>query len=174
MSAHEAASKTDEWYTPAWIFEALNCGFDMDVAHPGTRAQSIPVDRWINGKISADSLAAEWRGHVWMNPPFGGRNGYRPWAKKFIAHGNGVALAPNRTGAPWWQEFARECDSLLFVTPKIKFLRPDGSEGKSPGYGSVLMAIGKEAQRALELAATNRTGLLSDVRDPHTRIARAA
>ena len=174
MAKHEAISGSDEWYTPAWIFEALNCGFDMDVAHPGVTAPTIPVTRWCNATISEGSLAQEWRGHVWMNPPFGGRNGYRPWAKKFIEHGNGIALAPNRTGAPWWQEFATRCDTLLFVTPKIKFLRPDGSEGKSPGYGSVLMAIGREAQRALEGAALNRAGLLASVRDPRAAIMRDA
>lgn len=164
MSAHEATSKTDEWYTPAWIFEAMGVRFDLDVASPDNRI--VPADTWCADSLGRGSLERTWRGFVWMNPPFGGRNGYRPWAKKFIAHGNGVALAPNRTGAPWWQEFARECDSLLFVTPKIKFLRPDGSEGKSPGYGSVLMAIGAQGQAALKRASDNGAGLLSIVSKP--------
>lgn len=161
MSAHESASKTDEWYTPAWVFEAMGAQFDLDVASPDIRI--VPADQWCSDSLGRSSLERAWRGFIWMNPPFGGRNGYRPWAKKFIAHGNGVALAPNRTGAPWWQEFARECDSLLFVTPKIKFLRPDGSEGKSPGYGSVLMAIGAQGRAALERAAANGAGLLTQV-----------
>ncbi len=162
MGKHEAKSKTDEWYTPAWVFEAMGSTFDLDVAAPESGAH-IPATDWCRAALTKHSVPFKWRGFVWMNPPFGGRNGYRPWAKKFIAHGNGVALAPNRTGAPWWQEFARECDSLLFVTPKIKFLRPDGSEGKSPGYGSVLMAIGTQGNQALERAGANGAGLLAQV-----------
>lgn len=161
MSAHEAVSQTDEWYTPAWIFESMGVYFDLDVAAPATK--DIPAFARCETRLCADSLSKPWSGFVWMNPPFGGRNGYRPWAKKFIAHGNGVALAPNRTGAPWWQEFARCCDSLLFVTPKIKFIRPDGSEGKSPGYGSVLTAIGSPGRQALQRAASNGAGLLTTV-----------
>jgi hypothetical protein len=41
-----------------------------------------------------------------MNPPFGPRNGIVPWLEKFFAHGNGIALVPDRTSAPWWQRFA--------------------------------------------------------------------
>lgn len=162
MSAHEATGQSDEWYTPEWIFKAMGQTFDLDVAAPDSDA-GIPATDWCRAALTQNTVPFRWQGFVWMNPPFGGRNGYRPWAKKFIAHGNGVALAPNRTGAPWWQEFARECNSLLFVTPKIKFLRPDGSEGKSPGYGSVLMAIGSQGQYALESAARNGAGLLTIV-----------
>jgi hypothetical protein len=162
MSAHEATGQSDEWYTPAWIFEAMGVTFDLDVAAPVGSAR-IPATDWSRAALTMHMPPIGWKGFVWMNPPFGGRNGYRPWAKKFIAHGNGVALAPNRTGAPWWQEFARCCDSLLFVTPKIKFLRPDGSEGKSPGYGSVLMAIGPQGCLALHNAAANGAGLLTTV-----------
>jgi hypothetical protein len=39
-----------------------------------------------------------------MNPPFGGRNGLAPWLDKFFANGNGIALTPDRTSAPWWQD----------------------------------------------------------------------
>lgn len=170
MAAHEGKTKTDEWYTPAWIFRAMGARFDLDVAAPVST--QIPARDFCGDFCHSNSLTANWYGFVWMNPPFGGRNGYRPWAKKFIAHGNGVALAPNRTGAPWWQEFARECDSLLFVTPKIKFLRPDGSEGKSPGYGSVLMAIGSQGQLALSRAAAHGAGLLTIV--PSSASARIA
>src|SRR5689334_20131787 len=132
MSAHESAiGKSDDWYTPDHVFSDMCVMFDLDVASPDDTSK-IPAGAWCERRISSNSLKSEWRGFVWMNPPFGGRNGYRPWAEKFIAHGNGVALAPNRTGAPWWQELATACDSLLFVSPKIKFLRPDGTRGEQP------------------------------------------
>lgn len=78
MAAHEQSiGATDEWYTPAWIFEALGCEFDMDVASPG--ASVVP---WIPAKqhITERSLETEWKGFLWMNPPFGARNGVVPMA----------------------------------------------------------------------------------------------
>ena len=84
-----------------------------------------------------------------MNPPFGGRNGLAPWLEKFVAHGNGVALVPDRTSAPWWQNYARRCDLTLAVEGKIKFIRPDGSEGASPAQGTTLLACGMQGVKAL-------------------------
>ena len=92
-----------------------------------------------------------------MNPPFGGRNGLVPWLDKFFDHGNGIALTPDRTSAPWWQDAARRADGILFVAGKIKFERPDGSVGKSPGTGTTLFASGARADAALIRAA--RLGL---------------
>lgn len=140
MALHEQSSgATDEWYTPLYIFDALGCQFDMDVAHPGRNVLShVPADC----VLSALSLDVPWRGFVWMNPPFGGRNGIVPWLDKFIAHGNGIALTPDRTSAPWWQRYAEQVDLILFVSPKIKFIGSDGRPGKSPAQGTALMAKG--------------------------------
>lgn len=161
MSAHEASGKSDEWYTPAYIFEALGCRFDLDVAAPVDGPLHVPALRW----FSSAGLVMPWSGFVWMNPPFGGRNGYRPWAAKFVEHADGIALAPNRTGAPWLSWFMARCDRALFVSPKIKFIRPDGSLGKSPGYGSVLLSIGERGNAALERARS--LGTLMNVANPN-------
>jgi hypothetical protein len=146
MSHWEAAGKSDEWYTPKWIFDALGCEFDLDVAHP-TAPTHVPC----RGFIYDNSLASEWHGFVWMNPPFGPRNGIEPWLAKFIEHGNGIALTPDRTSAPWFRKWAPRADRLLFL-PKVRFLRPDGTEGKSPSCGTVLWGIGEQAVNALENA----------------------
>lgn len=132
---------TDEWYTPRYIFDALGCTFDMDVAAPADGPRHTPTRRW----YSADSLSLPWSGFVWMNPPFGGRNGLVPWLDKFFAHGNGIALTPDRTSAPWWQAAAKRADALLFLNGKTRFERPDGTVGKSPGDGVTLWAAGPYA-----------------------------
>lgn len=147
MSSWEALGRTDEWYTPPRIFAALGCRFDLDVAHPDAPTH-VPADR----VITQASLEAAWSGFVWMNPPFGGRNALAPWLEKFFAHGNGIALTPDRTSAPWWQDAARRADALLFTRGKVRFLRPDGSEGRSPGCGTTLFAAGGDAVEALRRA----------------------
>src|SRR5689334_24010961 len=101
MAAHERIGKSDEWYTPKYIFEAMGycmpgCSFDMDVAAPRDLTHvSVPAKEF----IVQGGLEAEWHGHVWMNAPFGGRMGLVPWLDKFFAHNNGVALTPDRTSA---------------------------------------------------------------------------
>lgn len=132
---------SNEWYTPAHIFAGLGCHFDLDVAAPSNGPLHVPCSRW----ISTRSLDHDWQGFVWCNPPFGGRNGIEPWLEKFFRHGDGIALAPDRTSAPWFQRFAPLADALLFVSPKVKFIRPDGTEGRSPGSGTCLMAAGLKA-----------------------------
>ncbi len=154
MSFWESHGKSDEWYTPKHVFDALECAFDLDVAAPPTPT-SVPARRF----LTTNSLASSWDGFVWMNPPFGGRNGLVPWLEKFFEHGNGVALVPDRTSAPWFQYAWQRTDAVLF-TPKLKFLKPDGSQGKSPSNGTALMATGKRGREALHRAAANKLGIL--------------
>lgn len=154
MSAWEAAGQSDDWYTPAYIFEAMApIRFDLDVAAPEEGPRHVPCREW----IFHDSLNEPWHGFVWMNPPYGGRGALSPWLDKFIAHGNGLCIVPDRTSAPWFQAAAPRMDAALFLSPKVKFERPDGSLGKSPGTGSVIFAKGGNGALAL-WRARNRLG----------------
>lgn len=142
---HETHGKSDEWFTPAYIFEALGLHFDLDVAAPYGGPLHTPCDQW----HWQDSLSLPWRGTVWMNPPFGNQNQKRQWLSKFFDHGNGVALVPDRTSAPWWQEFAPLADVVCFVAPKVKFIRADGTLGESPSTGTCLLAAGAKSKVAV-------------------------
>ena len=64
MALHEqSVGATDEWYTPRYIFTALGCTFDVDVASPGQ-----DVTPWIPAKIfiTRNSLQRPWVGYAWM------------------------------------------------------------------------------------------------------------
>ncbi len=159
MGTHEqCVGATDEWYTPPYIFSAMGWpGFDMDVAHPGgIYATWIPAHKF----IIEGSLDLDWRGFIWMNPPFGGRNGLIPWLDKFMTHGNGIALTPDRTSAPWWKKYASRADAILFISPKVKFIGRDGLPGKSPAQGTSLLASGVRAVETLQIARNNGLGTL--------------
>lgn len=159
MSVHnQCLGASDEWYTPPYVFEALGLEYEVDVASPGQHVTPwIPARRF----IVRDSLTAKWRGIVWMNSPFGGRNGLVPWLSKFFEHGSGIALTPDRTSAPWWQMYAPKADAILFVSPKIKFIDANGAPGPSPADGTSLMAAGPQAVEALRRAAGLGLGFLA-------------
>ena len=146
MAAYERAGESDEWYTPKRIFDALNVTFDLDVACPPEGPRYTPTRYYFH----EHALERKWFGFVWMNPPFGHMSTKRAWLAKFFAHGDGIALLPDRTSAPWWQEAAPLAHAILFVNGKIKFERPDGSVGPQPGTGTCLFAAGPRAACVLE------------------------
>lgn len=143
---YERQGKSDEWYTPKYIFDAIGLSYEMDVAGDlNNPNQSVPARR----ALSCDGLNQPWEGRIWMNPPFGGRNALWPWVKKFLLHGRGIALVPDRTSAPWWQFLASHSDVICFVSPKVKFIDANGELGRSPSNGITLHAVGKEEAFAL-------------------------
>ena len=157
MSHWETPGQSDEWYTPKYVFDALGCSFDLDVASPEDAALTqVPASEW----LFHDSLNEPWFGFVWMNPPFGGRNSLEPWLAKFFDHGNGIALTPDRTSAPWFQSAWQRADLVMF-TRKIRFLRHDGSEGKSPSNGTALWGVGASGEHALSRAAEVGLGIIA-------------
>lgn len=155
MGHWENNGKSDEWYTPPYIFDALGCEFDLDVACPKDLSKIFVPARAF---ITSDSLSLDWTGFVWMNPPFGGRNGKEIWLDKIRAHGNGIALVPDRTSAPWWQKAASEACAHMQVAGKIKFFTPSGNTADSPSTGTTLLAYGERAVQALLTAQSNNLG----------------
>lgn len=156
MGYWEAEGKSDEWYTPKYIFDALEVSmFDMDVASPIDRRYcNVPAKIY----VTKNSLDQQWTGFIWMNPPFGKRNGLFSWLEKFARHRNGIALTPDRTSAPWWQWAANNCDGALLIGKKVSFINQQGCVGKSPSTGTTLFGCGHVAMRHLEIASKNNLG----------------
>lgn len=159
MAEHESCTgATDEWYTPREIFDALDVQFDLDPCSPGP-GHWVPA-REIYTKAD-DGLSKPWVGRVFMNPPFGGRNGHVPWLRKFIEHGDGIAIVRAYTSAAWFHDWVPRTEAQLFPRGKTKFVRPDGNIGKSPGHGIVLLSMGARCTGALQ---RSRLGILTFMR----------
>ena len=62
-----------------------------------------------------------------------------------------IALLFNRCDSGLFHEqvFAK-ASAMLFMRGRIKFFRPDGSRGNSPGCGSILVAYGENNAHVLE------------------------
>jgi hypothetical protein len=80
---------SDDWYTPSSIFDAIGLTFDLDPCSPGA-GHWVPARRVFT--IADDGLRQVWAGLVFMNPPFGGREGHVAWLRKFMLHADGVAI----------------------------------------------------------------------------------
>lgn len=154
--SHEQRGQTDEWYTPKYIFDALGCEFDLDVASPEDLTHiHVPAKQFIkNG-----SLEMLWNGFIWMNPPYGDQKVKKVWLDKFFKHGNGIALMPDRTSTQWWQDSSQRSDIILLVNKRISFIRSDGTLGKEPSNGTALFGVGEKAVNALLTAQKNGLGV---------------
>lgn len=163
MAEHEPCTgATDDWYTPPEIFDALALTFDLDPCSPGP-GHWVPAPRIYTA--ADDGLSLPWFGLVFMNPPFGSRHGHVPWLRKFLDHGNGIAIARAYTSSDWFHdEVAPRAETLLFPRGKTKFIRGSdmwsdtkagrilhraGTRGDSPGHGIVLIGMGEIANEAL-------------------------
>lgn len=143
-ASFQRSAASDEWYTPPYIIEALG-EFDLDpcAAH-GWRTAKEHLYKEDNG------LDEEWCGRVWLNPPYS-RKLVAPFIEKMARHGNGIALIFNRMDIALWHEtIFPTADSMLILRGRLKFYRPDGSQGDSAGCGSVLLAWGEGNSRALQ------------------------
>ena len=140
------AGSGDEWYTPPEIFERLGLMFDLDPCSPGPN-HWVPARRVMTKHV--DGLVQPWGGLVFMNPPFSGRLGHVPWLRKFIDHGNGIAIVRAYTSAGWFHDFATKAETMVFPRGKTKFVRPGGFIGLAPNHGVVLLGMGEEANCAL-------------------------
>jgi len=120
--------------------------FDCDVATPET----MP---WPTAKKMIapreDGLAAPWKGRVFMNPPY---RGVCAWAKKFIEHGNGIALLNGRsTETRATQGILAACHSLWLPEGRLTFFKTTGKPWEQKWFSSLL--IGMRAKDATKLRA---------------------
>lgn len=149
MKYHEnSIGDSSEWYTPATIFEGLKFYFDLDPCAADSPYECVPAR--VKYFKCDDGMRYAWHGLVFMNPPFGGRNGHVPWLRRFLEHANGIAIVRAYTSSAWFHEHAVKAQTMLFPKGKTKFVRADGSVGKAPGHGIVLLGMGKVANEALQ------------------------
>jgi len=132
---------TDDYYTPAWIFERMGITFDLDVCAPPGGVEWVPARRFYTQ--ADDGLTAPWRGRVWMNPPY---SLPAPWITKFIAHGYGICLVPASNGK-WFHDLWATADGLALVDrTALKFV--NGTGGGIP-IRVVLAAFGNDCVTAI-------------------------
>jgi hypothetical protein len=127
---------SDDYYTPPWLFQALNVEFDLDVCAPAGGVPWIPAKRSLS--IIDDGLNTDWHGRVWMNPPYSAPT---PWIDKFIEHGNGICLiACSRSGS--FYKLWDMADAFMGLPmPLIKFVTA-GGESKGIFMPVILAAMG--------------------------------
>lgn len=141
-----------EWYTPMEYIEACRetmGGIDLDPASC-KRANRVVKAEAIYTKEDS-GLGKDWKGRVFLNPPF-----KADLAKAFVGKlcqhyragdvPQAILLTNNNTDTQWWHQAAATCTAICFTSGRIPFYNPVG-ETASPTNGHTLFYFGHEHER---------------------------
>lgn len=140
----QTVAKTEVWLTPPEMVRALG-EFDLDPCSEPDMPWKIAKHKFTE---EDDGLAQEWFGRVFMNPPYGPK--LNPFLHKMAEHGNGIALVFARTETrAFFRNVWPRADAIMFLKGRVRFYRPDGTQGSSSGSPSCLIAYGDNNVQAL-------------------------
>lgn len=135
--------KTVEWLTPLWVIRSLG-SFDLDPCAPVTRPWSTAKKHYT---VKQDGLSKQWKGRVWLNPPYGRE--IKKWTDKFSDSSEGIALVFARTDSAWFHRLFLKCYGLLIVKGRISFCYPSGIDSNKKIAASVFFAKSKKDWKRL-------------------------
>lgn len=137
----------DEWYTPPEIIHTLG-KFDLD---PASSIEAYNINRSANKIYTKDDdgLNREWKGRVFLNPPYSA-----PLLHQFLLkmgeHNYGIALLFSKVGTKWFHDIVfANASAIKILYERIQFIKPDGSRGKQPRNGSILVSYGENDAEVL-------------------------
>lgn len=153
MGSHQSARpKTETWFSPPAIIEALggSDSFDLDPCSHADRPWATAREHYVQ---EDDGLTLPWFGRVWLNPPYSIGLITR-FLGRMAEHDRGVALIFARTETDPFHRFVWGAASgLLFLRGRLTFHRADGSRAAANGGApSVLIAYGAEDRDILAAA----------------------
>lgn len=142
MPQHELTS--DDYYTPAWVFDRMGIEFDLDVCSPPGGPPFVPAANYYTQ--ADDGLTSPWYGRVWMNPPY---SNVTPWWDRFAEHRAGVCLLP--LAKSWWlNDVMASADGVTISDQggEMHFVRP-GSKPLRIWFPVMFAAFGEECVDAI-------------------------
>lgn len=150
------SSKSNEWYTPAYIADAARevmGGIDLDPASNPLANETIKATNFYT--IEDDGLTAPWQGRLFLNPPYGKNAGNSKgnqalWSDRLITEyllfkvEQAILLVNASTDCKWFQRLWNY--PICFTDHRVKFYTPNGT-GESPTMGSALVYFGPNGDR---------------------------
>lgn len=140
-------SGNNEWYTPQKFIDSARMvmgDIDLDPASSDIANKTVGAGMFFTK--NDNGLEQDWRGRVWMNPPYA-KSLIGLFAEKLkseVEAGNveqAVVLVNNGTETKWFCDMASVASGICFPSSRVSFLRPDGTTG-SPLQGQAILYVG--------------------------------
>lgn len=142
----------NEWFTPARYIAAARLvlgKIDLDPASHPLAQQMVLAEEFFTKQD--DGLSKDWRGKVWLNPPYA-----QPLIAQFVhklveqyVAGNvpaAILLTHNYTDTTWFQEAAKLASAICFTRGRVKFCEPDGTTA-APTQGQAFTYFGDDGEK---------------------------
>lgn len=138
----------DSWSTPPefidQIVRPLLGKIDMDPASNAAAQEVVQAKRWIGA--AEDGLAQEWKGSVWLNPPYSfplverfADKALEEWEARRVS--NMMILVNSSTSSAWWHRLSKACSLLTFPGQRIQFWSPHDLDGDANRNASTLFCF---------------------------------
>jgi len=154
------SSESNEYYTPPQYIEAARSvmgAIDLDPAsHP--QAQETVKAKTFYGKED-DGLGQDWRGRIWLNPPYGktgSESNQSIWAQYLKTQyevGNveeAVLLVKAAVGYKWFEELW-DIWPVCFARDRLSFIRSDGDDRGQSKQGTAFFYLGDDLDQFIEI-----------------------
>lgn len=147
-------SGNNEWYTPADYIEAARevmGGIDIDPASNDIAQETVKAAVYYTAETNG--LDKEWRGNVWMNPPYAS-DLIGKFIDKLVAElpniEQAIVLVNNATETEWFGKLISRANAVCFPRSRVKFYMPDGKTG-APLQGQAVIYFGEHKERFAEV-----------------------
>jgi phage N-6-adenine-methyltransferase len=142
----------NEWYTPPEYIEAARAclgAIDVDPASSPLAQEIIRATRFFTR--DDDGLRHDWRGRIWLNPPYSQPDIARFIDKLLAEIGAGratqaILLTHNYTDTGWFHAAAATCAAICFTRGRIRFVSATG-EIAAPTQGQAFFYFGSGTDR---------------------------
>jgi phage N-6-adenine-methyltransferase len=142
----------NEWYTPAPYVEAARAclgAIDLDPATAPAAQKTIRAARFFT-RVD-DGLRHEWRGRIWLNPPYAQPDIARFVDKLLMEVSAGrateaILLTHNYTDTGWFHAAAGQCAAICFTRGRIRFVGACGVIA-APTQGQAFFYFGPNLDR---------------------------
>jgi phage N-6-adenine-methyltransferase len=138
-----------EWFTPAEYVEAARDvlgGIDLDPASNDIANETVRAEQYFTKR--ENGLVREWRGRIWLNPPYS-----HPVLGRFVVKllreidigrvSSAILLTNALTDTRWFHTAARASEAICFTRRRIRFLAPDGTLAQ-PVQGQAFFYFGDD------------------------------
>lgn len=145
-------SGNNEWYTPSRYIEAARAvmgGIDTDPASSDIANETVGASIYFTEQ--QNGLLQNWRGRVWLNPPYS-QPAIAQFAEKLneeIESGRvyeAILLVNNATETAWFRNMLQNATAVCFPSGRVKFLNPKGDPVGAPLQGQAIIYIGEQRE----------------------------